>query len=315
MAKLGILIELKDDQFKKTNHELLTLAADYSGEVYAIVFCNDVTPFQEELAGTSKIIQIPVAGKEYNPDSYAATIASLAGEFDISDLLASCTARGRDLLPRAAAKLGVGLIQDCLAIDLNSRLAVKPLYSGKILAEYENNSSVRVYTLRPNTVTGAESAVAPGKPEVLSRNLLEGSGGLKLLEVQRSSETVIDLAEAEIIVSGGRGLKSSENFNIIADLARVLGAAVGASRAAVDAEIAPPESQVGQTGKIVSPKLYIACGISGAIQHFVGMKTSKIIVAINKDPEAPIFKKADYGIVADLFEAVPVFKEELGKNL
>lgn len=312
MPKLGILIELKDNKLKKTNFELLNQAADYQGDKVAFVFADNDVDFPAELAGIGQIVLIRTEGKEYHPEIYSATLAHLIREMEISDLIASGTARGRDLMPRTAARLGVGMIQDCLSINLNGHSAVKPLYSGKLLAEYQNESPVRLYTLRPNSIPVSGKPTGPS-PQVITRKLLEIPEKLRLIEVQRSSAAVIDLAEAEIIVSGGRGLKSCENLALLAELAQLLGAALGASRAAVDAEIAPPETQVGQTGKIVSPKLYIACGISGAIQHFVGMKTSKVIVAINKDPEAPIFKKADYGIVADLFEAVPLLQQELRK--
>ncbi len=312
MPKLGILIELKDNKLKKTNFELLSLAADFQGDKIAFVFADNDIDFSAELAGIGQIVLIRTEGKEYHPEIYSATLAHMIREMEISDLIASGTARGRDLIPRTAAKLGFGMIQDCLSINLNGHSAVKPLYSGKLLAEYLNESPIRLYTLRPNAIPVSGKPEGPA-PQVINGKLVEVAEKLRIIEIQRSSAAVIDLSEAEIIISGGRGLKSSENLALLAELAQILGAALGASRAAVDAEIAPPETQVGQTGKIVSPKLYIACGISGAIQHFVGMKTSKVIVAINKDPEAPIFKKADYGIVADLFEAVPLLQQELRK--
>jgi electron transfer flavoprotein alpha subunit len=200
-------------------------------------------------------------------------------------------------------------------VDLDSRKAVKPVYSGKLLAEYQIDAGTALFTVRPNVIAVETADAAAAVPEIKTVALDNGELQTKIVSVQKSASQKIDLTEAEIIVSGGRAMKNKENFAVLEDLAGVLNAGVGASRAAVDAGFASADMQVGQTGKVVNPKLYIACGISGAIQHFVGMKTSKIIVAVNKDPEAPIFKKADYGIVGDLFTVVPLLKEEFKKVL
>ena len=237
-----------------------------------------------------------------------------SGSIEITDFLAVHSARGKDLLPRVAAKVGGSLVADCLAVDLEKSTATKPVYAGKVLAEYHNTADIRLFTLRPNVIP-AEEPVSSDLPRVLPHDLVSTGPRTNILRIVAGAGKKIDLTEAEIIVSGGRGMKAKENFVALEELAQVLHAGVGASRAAVDAGFASTDMQVGQTGKVVNPKLYIACGISGSIQHFVGMKTSKIIVGINKDPDAPIFKKADYGIVGDLFVIVPLLKEELKKIL
>jgi electron transfer flavoprotein alpha subunit len=308
--KLGIYIELKDGAFKKSNRELLSLAAASGREVVAIVF-SDAQPHLAELAGIATVVQM--AGVEWQPDVWAATLARIIREHGLHDVLASHSTRGKDLMARAAARLGVGLVSDCVQLDLAARRAVKPVYAGKLLAEYLNDSEWRLYTVRPNVLP--VQPAAGSAPTVVTAAPEADPGRARVVETVAGDSRRIDVAEADIIVSGGRAMKSKENFAILDELAQVLHAAVGASRAAVDAGFAGSDMQVGQTGKVVNPKLYIACGISGAIQHFVGMKTAKVIVAINKDPEAPIFKKSDYGIVGDLFTVVPLLKEELKKSL
>ncbi len=314
MSNIGIYIELKNGEFKKSNRDILTLARKSGRDTHAIVFTPDIAPFLQSLAGVHTVIHVRGETLDYQPDAYAETIARLIRQFEITDFLAVHWARGKDLLPRVAARCGGSLIGDCLAVDLEKSTAVKPVYAGKILAEYRNGADIRLFTLRPNVIP-AEEPGAASPPRVLTHDMVRTDPRSKILRIVESGGKKVDLTEAEIIVSGGRGMKAKENFAILEELAQVLHAGVGASRAAVDAGFASTDMQVGQTGKVVNPKLYIACGISGSIQHFVGMKTSKIIVGINKDPEAPIFKKADYGIVGDLFTIVPLLKEELKKIL
>lgn len=309
MAKIGIYIELDKGTFKKSNRELLSLARQGGHEVCAVMFCADAAPYLDELKGVRTVIQVSGGDLSYQPDRYARTLAALIAEHRLEVLLGSCSAQGKDLFPRLAAMAGAGLVNDCLAVDPAARKAVKPVYSGKLLAEYHVEGGCALFTVRPNVIPVQPAAGAA--PEVRAAAMDSGDTPTRIVEVIQAAAQRIDLTEAEIIVSGGRAMKAKENFAVLEDLAQALGAGVGASRAAVDAGFAASDMQVGQTGKVVNPKLYIACGISGAIQHFVGMKTSKVIVAINKDPEAPIFKKADYGIVGDLFTVVPLLKEEI----
>ncbi len=314
MANIGLYIELKDGVFKKSNRELLNLAAKGGHKVHAVLFCPDVQPYMEELNGVQTVIQIQGTDLSYQPDRYARTLAAVIDEFRIDVFCGIYSAQGKDLFPRLAAKAKAGLVNDCLAVDLAGRKAVKPVYSGKLLAEYQVDGATALFTVRPNVIA-VEPIPAGDVPELKSITMDSGELGTRIVNVIKSASKKIDLTEAEIIVSGGRAMKAKENFAILEDLAKVLNSGVGASRAAVDAGFASSDMQVGQTGKVVNPKLYIACGISGAIQHFVGMKTSKVIVAVNKDPEAPIFKKADYGIIGDLFTVVPLLKKELEKTL
>jgi electron transfer flavoprotein alpha subunit len=254
--------------------------------------------------------------KNYSAEGYTKTIVAVAKNVDPEIILLPASSFGKDLGPRLAAHLNVGLATDCVKLKLeNGTLhAMRPMYAGKILAEHQLLASPQIASLRPNNfpvlppdtskTAAVESITIPlsaGDLKAVVKEFISGEGGK------------IELTEADIIVSGGRGMKGQENYKILEELADVLGAAVGASRSAVDAGWRPHSDQVGQTGKTVSPNLYIACGISGAIQHLAGMSSSKCIVAINKDPEAPIFQRADYGIVGDLFEVVPKLTEELKK--
>jgi electron transfer flavoprotein alpha subunit len=229
-------------------------------------------------------------------------------------VLFGATVLGRDLSARTAARCGASLFTDCTELAWsNGALRVKrPVYSGKVVLELESSAALQMASIRPNVFAAAS---AGGSAEVVDVpvSIAEGDIRGRVKETVRTSSGKKDLTEAEVIVSGGRSLKSAENFKILEELAEALGATVGASRAAVDAGYAPHSMQVGQTGKVVNPKLYVAVGISGAIQHLVGMRTSKVIVAINKDENAPIFQKADYGVVGDLFEFVPRLTEELKK--
>jgi electron transfer flavoprotein alpha subunit len=313
MANIGVFIELKDDLFKKSNKEALSLAKKSGMDVHAVIFSNNPGQYSEHLKGIKKVIQVN-GDLTYQPDIYADTISKIITEFKLNDFIGVNSARGKDLFPRVTAKIeNAGLVSDCVEMDLAAHSVTKPVYAGKLLSKYLNDNEYRLYTIRPNVFPAEDSTGAD--PEIVTFELVKNEIRSNIIEIIKSSSKKVDLLEADIIVSGGRGIKSKENFAILEELAEVLGAGVGASRAAVDSEYATSDMQVGQTGKVVNPKLYIACGISGAIQHFVGMKTSKIIVAINKDAEAPIFKKADYGIVADLFKAVPLLKDELKKVL
>jgi len=249
----------------------------------------------------------------YSSEGYGEAVAKAVEAVSPDAVFFAGTAMGRDLAPRVAAKLGVGALADVVALekDGDQFVARRPVYSGKAFATVDSaGTKPQVISLRPNVFAAEETG---GSAEVIALDGLSLSIRAVVKELLDTGGGEIDVAEADIIVSGGRGLKGPENFALIRDLADALGGAVGASRAAVDAGWIAHKHQVGQTGKVVSPSLYIAAGISGAIQHLAGMSSSKIIVAINKDPDAPIFKIADYGIVGDLFDVVPPMVEEVKK--
>jgi len=253
----------------------------------------------------------------YRGEVWTPVLAELAAKESPKAILGAVTARQREALARLAARLGAGLAADSVAFALqgDALVATRPVYAGKLLAKMSWSKGPWLATLRPNVFRPAEpqagAAAAVERPSVS----MPGEQ-MKLAERREEVSTGLpELAEAEIVVSGGRGLKGPENFVILEELAKVIGAAVGASRAAVDAGWRPHRFQIGQTGRTISPKLYLGFGISGAIQHLAGMRTSKVICAINKDPEAPIFKIADYGIVGDLFEVAPALTGEFKKLL
>ena len=315
MSSLGVYIELKDGKVKKTALELLTLAHQAGREAVVVLFANDPGACTDDLAvyGAAKIVHVTgLNGQQPSPETLADSLAKVITDERLGDFIAAHSAAGKDLLPRVAARLEAPLASDCTGVDFDAATATKPMYAGKVIAQVKLTGPNRLYTLRPNTIT-PEPAAQASSPQVQAVAAEVGADLSAVKEVVKGVAGRIDLTEAEIIISGGRGMKSKENFALLEQAADVLGAAVGASRAAVDAEYATQDMQVGQTGKTVNPVLYIACGISGAIQHFAGMKTAKVIVAINKDPEAPIFAKADFGIVGDLFEVLPVLTEELRK--
>src|SRR5215831_850555 len=244
----------------------------------------------------------------YQPESFVACVLEAVKKASAQVVLFPASAMGRDLAPRVAGRLGAGLASDCTALDWQggALVATRPVYAGKAISTVKIAGSPALASLRPRAFPQMERR--PGTSaavEVLGITLDASRARVRTIEVGASEGGRVDLTEAEIIVSGGRGLRGPENFHLIEELAEALGGTVGASRAVVDAGWRPHAEQVGQTGKTVSPKLYVAVGISGAIQHLAGMSSSRCIVAINKDPEAPIFKVADYGLVGDLFEVVP----------
>lgn len=318
MSNIGILIETGDDGVKEANFGVITAArGDGSNEIYAFISgasgesCKSV--LQEY--GVQKVVELSAAGGDLtsSPDLRAEALADAIDHFDITALMGLSSAGGRDILARLAALTDAPLVQDCVGIDLAAKTVTKSHFSGKTLATIKFNSRPYLCGLRPNAI---EAQAAPCEAEVISyQAAVQDPGKLVIKEVKQSPSTAVDLTEANIIITGGRPIASEDNYKILRQCADLLGAAVGASRAAVDAGYAPHSMQVGQTGKTVSPKLYIGCGLSGSVQHFAGMKTAKIIVAINTDQDAPIFGKCDYGIVGDLFEVVPVLTEVLKEQL
>jgi electron transfer flavoprotein alpha subunit len=253
----------------------------------------------------------------YRGEVWTPVLAELCGKESPQAVFGAVTTRQRELMARLAARLGAGLSADCtaLAMEDGRLIATRPVYAGKLLSRVTWAKTPWLATLRPNVFKPADAQAGPA-PAVEKPAMTPPPAAMALVERREDSATGLpELAEAEIVVSGGRGLKGPENFVILEALAKVIGAAVGASRAAVDAGWRPHRFQIGQTGRTISPKLYLGFGISGAIQHLAGMRTSKVICAINKDPEAPIFKIADYGIVGDLFEVAPLLEQEFKKLL
>jgi len=253
----------------------------------------------------------------YRGEVWVPVLAELCQKESPQAVFGPVTTRQRELMARLAARLGAGLAADAtaLALEGGTLVATRPVYAGKLLSKMTWAKTPWLATLRPNVFKPADAQAGPA-PAVDRPAVAPAPAAMTLVERREDSATGLpELAEAEIVVSGGRGLKGPENFVILESLAKVVGAAVGASRAAVDAGWRPHRFQIGQTGRTISPKLYLGFGISGAIQHLAGMRTSKVICAINKDPEAPIFKIADYGIVGDLFEVAPLLEQEFKKLL
>jgi len=318
MAKVFVVAEHRDGRLKKSTFELLGASAAAGNETHAILLGDGIAELAKELGqyGAQKVhvAQNP-ALKLYSAEAYTKAVVQIAKAGGAEIVLASHTPTGRDFMPRVAAQMNVGLASDCtqLAFEGAKIKVRRPVYSGKATAEVEFvGSGPQMATIRANAL-GIPKPDASKSAEVINENVDLGGLKTKVLEVIKGTSARPDVTEASIVVSGGRSLKSADNFKILEDLADVLGAAVGASRAAVDSGFRPHRDQVGQTGKVVSPTLYMAFGISGAIQHLAGMRTSKVIVAVNSDPEAPIFQLADYGIVGDLFAIVPLLKDEFKK--
>jgi electron transfer flavoprotein alpha subunit len=317
-----VFIEARSGSIKRTSLEALSAAQRLAKSIEEPVTALLIGPPDPsvDLAhyGADRIVRVEHdALSAYSTEGYAEILCQYARSHSPRIILASASAMGRDLLPRAAARLNVGLAQDCVEAKLledRSLECVRPIYAGKAYARVRLTKTPSMATLRPNVFTlGAPDETRKAEAVPFTPDWSPERIRARATVVEVSQGQKVELTEASIIVSGGRGLKGPENFDIIADLAEALGGAVGASRAAVDAGWIDHQHQVGQTGKTVSPTLYIACGISGAIQHLAGMSSSKYIVAINKDPEAPIFKLADYGIVGDLFTVVPALAKEVRK--
>jgi electron transfer flavoprotein alpha subunit len=313
-----VIAEQRDGVLKKVAFEMLGVGADLAsalgGGAEAALLGSGLDGLPDTLAqyGATKVyVADDPALESYSSEGYTNTLDAFIGKVEPAIILLGATAMGKDLAPRLAARLGVGLASECVALEIDGGrlLATRPIFAGKALATVKLSGDPQVATVRPNVLAAPEPDVsATATIEPVSAAV--GDVRAKVVGIAGAGEGEIDVAEADIIVSGGRGVAGPEGFAPIRSLAKTLGAAVGASRAAVDAGWIEHAHQVGQTGKTVTPNLYIACGISGAIQHLAGMKTSKAIVAVNKDSEAPIFKVANYGIVGDLFDVVPLLEKE-----
>ncbi len=314
MAKgVWIVAEQRGGALRKVSFEIASaarkLADELGEEVSAVLVGSGVEGLAPELAkyGVDKVyVADDAVFADYTTDGYGAAVAKVVKENDPSILLLSASVQGKDLSAALVGKLATGMASDCtdLRIDGGKMVAVRPMYAGKAFGEVVVDSFPQMASLRPNVFPIVENAKA-GEVVKFDAGVSADSLKTKVLETQQDASGKIELTEANIIISGGRGMKGPDEYKVLEELAELLGAAVGASRAAVDAGWRAQTDQVGQTGKVVSPNLYIACGISGAIQHLAGMSSSKYIVAVNKDAEAPIFAKADYGIVDDLFKVVP----------
>jgi len=312
-----VITEQREGTFRKVSFEALSEGrrlADAKNVPLVAVLCGSGV---EALAGDLEkygpdriLVADDPALAEYTTDAFTNVIAEAVKAQDPELILIGASITGKDLSARLAARLDAGLAMDCVGVRLDGGdfVFTRPMYGGKVVANVTIDGTPKIAALRPNVMTITE---APRSAAVEKLAVQAGDVKTKVAERKLEATDKVELTEADIVVSGGRG--TTGDFSVLEDLANALGGAVGASRTAVDEGWRPHSDQVGQTGKVVSPNLYVACGISGAIQHLAGMSTSKVIVAINKDPEAPIFSKADYGIVGDLFKVVPAVTEEVKK--
>ncbi|MBI2312179.1 MAG: electron transfer flavoprotein subunit alpha/FixB family protein [Betaproteobacteria bacterium] len=307
-----VIAEHDNSALRPATLNAVTAAAQLGGEVHVLVAgsgCGAAAGAAATVAGVAKVRTADAPHyKEQLAENLAALVVSLASGY--SHILAPATTFGKNFLPRVAALLDVAQISDIVSV-VSADTFVRPIYAGNAMATVQSKDAIKVITVRTTAFDAAAAGGGGGAVEAVGA--AADAGVSKLLGQELTKSDRPELTAARIIVSGGRGMGSGENFKLLEALADKLGAAIGASRAAVDAGFVPNDYQVGQTGKIVAPELYIAVGISGAIQHLAGMKDSKVIVAINKDMEAPIFQVADYGLVADLFQAVPELTAALDK--
>lgn len=312
MRKIGILLETKDGALKKTNFGVVTAARADDHELYGFLVGGGGDDHKTALEeyGIRKLVDITAKDgvHDWNPVSWSGVIIDAMNHFGVNTLLGLTSAQGKELLPRIAAALDAPLVMDCIDFNLSLGRAKKSQFSGKTVATIQVKGPFYLYGVRPNVF---EATPSHAEAEVITFQTDFESDGLVVKEVRQDDAKGVELTEADIIISGGRGMKNSDNFRILSECADLIGAAVGASRVAVDAGWVPHSMQVGQTGATVSPKVYIACGISGSVQHFAGMKTSGLIVAINTDAEANMVKKCDYYMVADLFEVIPLLTSQL----
>lgn len=317
--KVLVVGEVRDGNLRNVSYEAVAagkLIAE-GGEVVAVLIGEAVQSLGEAMIqyGADRVVTVENAQlKNYTADGYAQALLAVVNEENPGGIILGHTALGKDLSPKMAAKLNSGLVSDCVNIEVtgDNVIFTRPIYSGKAFEKKIVTDGIIFATIRPNNIAPLEKdEIRTGEITSLNVDVKDLRSVIK--EVVRKASEGVDLSEAKVVVAGGRGVKSAEGFELLKELANLLGGAVGASRGACDADYCDYSLQIGQTGKVVTPDLYIACGISGAIQHLAGMSNSKVIVAINKDPEANIFNVADYGIVGDLFEVVPLLVEEFKK--
>ncbi len=320
MKKILVYLEAQKDTLKRSSLEAISAARLLSKQMNipfagAIINADPVSCQIAKEYGITEIFNIKsnLLGK-YTCSGYAAAISQLANEKGFDCILLSANVAGLETAPRLAIRMQAGYIADCVGLEFqnNDIIAKKPIYAGKSQITTKVETENKVFTLRPNVFTAVKEDAAALNITDFAANITEKEVGAVAVSTMKN-EGKLDVAEADIIVSGGRGMKGPENFHLVEEVASTLAAAVGASRAAVDAGWRPHSEQVGQTGKTVSPTLYVACGISGAVQHLAGMSSAKFIVAINKDKDAPIFKVTDYGIIGDALAVLPKLNENLKK--
>ncbi|KOF11745.1 electron transfer flavoprotein subunit alpha [Planococcus glaciei] len=316
--KVLVLAETREGALRNVSFEAIAAAKQVSdgGEVVAVLLGDAVSEFGAELVnyGADRVVTVEHPHlKHYTSDGYGQALMAVVEQESPEALVFGHTAVGKDLSPKIATKLQSGLISDVTAIEGegDDAVFVRPIFSGKAFEKVKNKDGLLFFTVRPNNIAPLAKEERSGDVSSLSVDITNLRTIIK--NVVRKSAEGVDLSEAKVIIAGGRGVKSADGFAPLQELANLLGGAVGASRGACDADYVDYSLQIGQTGKVVTPDLYIAAGISGAIQHLAGMSNSKVIVAINKDPEANIFKVADYGIVGDLFEVIPMLTEEFKK--
>ncbi|OIK10034.1 electron transfer flavoprotein subunit alpha [Bacillus sp. MUM 116] len=317
--KVLVLGEVRDGSLRNVSFEAVAAAKTVAegGEVVGVLVGEAVSALGSELIqfGADRVVVVEDEKlKQYTSDGYSQVLLAVIEQEKPEGLVLGHTALGKDLSPKIAGKLGSGLISDATEVEAagGNIVFTRPIYSGKAFEKKIVTDGLIFASVRPNNIAPLEKDDSrTGEVSSLSVEIKDLRAIIK--EVVRKASEGVDLSEAKVVISGGRGVKSADGFKPLKELAQVLGGAVGASRGACDADYCDYSLQIGQTGKVVTPDLYIACGISGAIQHLAGMSNSKVIVAINKDPEANIFKVADYGIVGDLFEVVPMLTEEFKK--
>ncbi|MFZ0240527.1 MAG: electron transfer flavoprotein subunit alpha/FixB family protein [Desulfobacterales bacterium] len=311
MSPIGLLIEFNNDRVKEANFGLVTAARAENRPLVALVVDAPAGDAKASLEayGVARIVSIGTGQRSWDPAVQADAVVAAVKQFEIVDLIGLTSPAGRELLPRIAARLDAPLVMDCTEIDLSGHRVKTSQYSGKAIATIALTGRHFIYGLRPKVVAPQK---APAVAEVIDFAFEENRGtGYQVLETRTDGSGTQYLAESDIIISGGRGLKSGENFKLLFDCAKEMNASVGASRVAVDNGWVPYAMQVGQTGVKVNPKVYIAVGISGSVQHFAGMKTAKMIIAINSDANAAIMANCDYYAVGDLFEILPEVKKQL----
>lgn len=308
---MTVLVYAEHDNasLKSETAKMVHAAAKMGGDIHVLVAgegCQAVSDSAAQIDGVSKVLLIDNAVYKYQlAENVADLVLSLADDY--SHLLAAATTTGKNFMPRVAALLDVAQISDIIGVESEDTF-IRPIYAGNAIATVQSSDSKKVITVR---AASFDAATTGGSAEVTTLDVVKESEKSSFVSEELTESERPELTAAEVVISGGRGMQNGENFKLLEGIADKLGAAIGASRAAVDAGFVPNDMQVGQTGKIVAPQLYIAVGISGAIQHLAGMKDSKVIVAINKDEEAPIFQVADYGLVGDLFDVLPELENTL----